>query len=248
MDKLLHRKRNQNKKQNDSQDRRDYEYERWDMYGFLVIRIFCLTLFLARTRSKVEMLEIVVSGMSILLFQKGKESLCSKPPMITKRSVISRRKVEWSLRCSCRKKGQAQQADSDRLYHYYLNQCLKVPIDVLETKPSAMEVQRMRIITPQMVISTAYALLKAAQRWPRVSKITRLKPLDLEDILAHSHEENWWWGIKPTSTSEFHLMDVRLHCQRLQIFAKWQRFEVVGYQRKRCCSNSKRSAPQTKQV
>lgn len=50
---------------------------------FLVILcIFCLTLFLARTRSKVEMRNrFIVSGMSILLFQKGKNPMF-EPPMI----------------------------------------------------------------------------------------------------------------------------------------------------------------------
>ena len=88
---------------------------------------FLFDLILARTRSKWRCeIEFIISGMSILLFQKGKNPMF-EPPMIAIKTVVLSEAQSYGMliTVAAAKKGQAQQADFDRLYQYYLNHRLK---------------------------------------------------------------------------------------------------------------------------
>lgn len=85
---------------------------------------------------------------------KGKESYVRTTNDSNQTVVLSEAQSYGMLiTVAAAKKGQAQQADFDRLYQYYLNHRLEVPNWCLGNKPSAMEKQRTRTITPQMEIS-----------------------------------------------------------------------------------------------
>ena len=95
---------------------------------FLVILcIFCLTLFLARTRSKVEMRNRIYRQWNEhFVVSKGKESYVRTTNDSNQTVVLSEAQSYGMLiTVAAAEKGQAQQADFDRLYHYYLNHRLE---------------------------------------------------------------------------------------------------------------------------
>ena len=130
---------------------------------FLVILcIFCLTLFLARTRSKVEMRNRIYRQWNEhFVVSKGKESYVRTTNDSNQTVVLSEaQSYGMIITVAAAEKGQAQQADFDRLYHYYLNHRLEG------------------------------TQLKAAQKWPKQAKDYQAQAKAiLEDILAHNYNE-----------------------------------------------------------
>ena len=104
---------------------------------FLVILcIFCLTLFLARTRSKVEMRNRIYRQWNEhFVVSKGKESYVRTTNDSNQTVVLSEAQSYGMLiTVAAAEKGQAQQADFDRLYQLLSKSSLgRYPIDVLET-------------------------------------------------------------------------------------------------------------------
>ena len=161
---------------------------------FLVILcIFCLTLFLARTRSKVEMRNRIYRQWNEhFVVSKGKESYVRTTNDSNQTVVLSEAQSYGMLiTVAAAKKGQAQQADFDRLYHYYLNHRLegtqlmswKQTISNGKTKDEDHN-------ATDGDLYIAYALLKAAQQWPKQAKDYQAQAkVILEDILAHNYNE-----------------------------------------------------------
>ena len=124
---------------------------------------------------------------------KGKESYVRTTNDSNQTVVLSEAQSYGMLiTVAAAEKGQAQQADFDRLYHYYLNHRLEgTQLMSWKQTISRWKSNRMRIITPQMGISTSpMLLLKAAQQWPKQAKDYQAQAKAiLEDILAHNYNE-----------------------------------------------------------
>ena len=161
---------------------------------FLVILcIFCLTLFLARTRSKVEMRNRIYRQWNEhFVVSKGKESYVRTTNDSNQTVVLSEAQSYGMLiTVAAAKKGQAQQADFDRLYHYYLNHRLE-GTQLMSWKQTISNGKAMdedhNATDGDLYI--AYALLKAAQQWPKQAKDYQAQAKAiLEDILAHNYNE-----------------------------------------------------------
>ena len=161
---------------------------------FLVILcIFCLTLFLARTRSKVEMRNRIYHQWNEhFVVSKGKESYVRTTNDSNQTVVLSEAQSYGMLiTVAAAKKGQAQQADFDRLYQYYLNHRLE-GTQLMSWKQTIRngKAKDEDHNATDGDLYIAYALLKAAQQWPKQAKDYQAQAKAiLEDILAHNYNE-----------------------------------------------------------
>ena len=161
---------------------------------FLVILcIFCLTLFLARTRSKVEMRNRIYRQWNEhFVVSKGKESYVRTTNDSNQTVVLSEAQSYGMLiTVAAAKKGQAQQADFDRLYQYYLNHRLEgTQLMSWKQTISNGKAKDEDHNATDGDLYIAYALLKAAQQWPKQAKDYQAQAKAiLEDILAHNYNE-----------------------------------------------------------
>ena len=166
---------------------------------FLVILcIFCLTLFLARTRSKVEMRNRIYRQWNEhFVVSKGKESYVRTTNDRNQTVVLSEAQSYGMLiTVAAAEKGQAQQADFDRLYQYYLNHRLE-GTQLMSWKQTIANgeasVEGHNATDGDLYI--AYALLKAAQQWPKQAKDYQAQAKAILNCTLKVRQKNLIFGV-----------------------------------------------------
>lgn len=158
-----------------------------------ILCIFCLTLFLARTRSKVDMRNrIYRQRQDHFVVSKGKESYVQTNNSKDQTVVLSEaQSYGMVITVAAAKKGQAQQEDFERLYQYYLHhriadtQLMSWKQTIVDGKASAEDHN-----ATDGDLYIAYSLLEAAQQWPKQAKKyqDQAKAI-LEDVLKYNYNE-----------------------------------------------------------
>ena len=159
----------------------------------LILSIFCLTLFLARGRTKIEMRNRIYSQWSQqFLVTKGDQSYVRTTSNSEETTVLSEAQSYGMLiTVLAAQKGQASQSDFDSLYRYYQNHRIE-GTQLMSWKQviknDSETVDKQNATDGDLYI--AYALLKAAQQWPKQAKNYQAQAKAiLEDILAHNYNE-----------------------------------------------------------
>ena len=130
--------------------------------------------------------------MSNFVVSKGKESYVRTTNDSNQTVVLSEAQSYGMLiTVAAAEKGQAQQADFDRLYHYYLNHRLEgTQLMSWKQTISNGKAKDEDHNATDGDLYIAYALLKAAQQWPKQAKDYQAQAKAiLEDILAHNYNE-----------------------------------------------------------
>ena len=163
------------------------------LWFIVILATFCLTLLLARTRSKVEMRNRIYRQWSEhFVVSDGKQSYVRTTTSDEETTVLSEAQSYGMLiTVKAAKKGQASQADFESLYRYYLNNRLN-GTQLMSWKQTIKEGQ----VTAKGQNATdgdlyiAYALLEAAKQWPKQAQEYREQAKSiLEDILKYNYNE-----------------------------------------------------------
>ena len=135
----------------------------------LILSIFCLTLFLARGRSKVEMRNRIYSQWSQqFLVTKGDQSYVRTTSDSEGTTVLSEAQSYGMLiTVLAAQKGQATQADFESLYRYYQNHRIEGTQlmswkQVIKNDSETVEKQN----ATDGDLYIAYSLIEAAKQWP----------------------------------------------------------------------------------
>ena len=159
----------------------------------LILSIFCLTLFLARGRSKVEMRNRIYRQWSEqFLVTKGDQSYVRTTNDSEETTVLSEAQSYGMLiTVLAAQKGQASQADFDGLYRYYQNHRIEGTQlmswkQVIKNDSETVEKQD----ATDGDLYIAYSLVEAAKQWPdKAQEYQEQAKKILDDILQYNYNE-----------------------------------------------------------
>lgn len=159
----------------------------------LILSIFCLTLFLARGRTKIEMRNRIYSQWSQqFLVTKGDQSYVRTTNDSEETTVLSEAQSYGMLiTVLAAQKGQATQADFDSLYRYYQNHRIEGTQlmswkQVIKNDSETVEKQN----ATDGDLYIAYSLIEAAKQWPeKAQEYEDQAQSILIDILRFNYNE-----------------------------------------------------------
>ena len=159
----------------------------------LILSIFCLALFLARGRTKIEMRNRIYSQWSQqFLVTKGNQSYVRTTSDSEGTTVLSEAQSYGMLiTVLAAQKGQATQADFENLYRYYQNHRIEGTQlmswkQVIKNDSEMVEKQN----ATDGDLYIAYSLIEAAKQWPdKAQEYQEQAKKILEDILRYNYNE-----------------------------------------------------------
>lgn len=163
------------------------------LWFVIILCIFCMTLFFARTRSKIEMRNRIYRQWNQqFVVSKGKESYIRTTNDSNQTVVLSEAQSYGMLiTVEAAKKGQAHQEDFDCLYHYYLKhrlgdtQLMSWKQTISDGKVAAEDHN-----ATDGDLYIAYSLLEASHQWPKQAKKYQAQAKAiLGDILKYNYNE-----------------------------------------------------------
>lgn len=164
------------------------------LWFVVILAIFCLTLFLARSRSKVLMRNRIYRQWSEhFVVKDGKEAYVRTTNSDKKTVVLSEAQSYGMLiTVEAASKGLASQEDFDRLYRYYKNHRLD-DTQLMSWKQiinkEKVTVEDQNATDGDLYI--AYALIQASNQWPKQAKeYQKQAKAILEDILKYNFNED----------------------------------------------------------
>lgn len=163
------------------------------LWFVVILAVFCLTLFLARTRSKVEMRNrLYRQWTEHYLVTDGKQSYVRTTNSDQETVVLSEAQGYGMLiTVEAAKKDLANQEDFDRLYRYYQNNRLddtQLMAWKQIIKKGELSSEHQNATDGDLYI--AYALMEAAKQWPEKGKgYQQQAKAILDDILKYNYNE-----------------------------------------------------------